>query len=76
MVRDLFAVKEIQSTFFIDGQSPMLAPTICGYVKQPTDMLYFNFNGYWNCGLLAAHFGLPHTRTGYFHFVETKTNYS
>jgi hypothetical protein len=57
---DLFAVKEIQSTFFIDvGHRAfiMLAPTIGGYVTAAYGWhVVFNFNGYWNCGSVGRSF--------------------
>jgi hypothetical protein len=36
------------------------------------DMLYFNFNGYWNCGSVGRSFWVATYTEPYFHFVETK----
>ncbi|AWG23653.1 Bcr/CflA family drug resistance efflux transporter [Flavobacterium faecale] len=69
MVRDLFPVKEIPKVFsmlmLVVGLSPMLAPTIGGYVTasygwQPVFLILMCLG---IIILLAAHFGLPNTYT-------------
>lgn len=67
MVRDLFPVKEIPKVFsllmLVVGLSPMLAPTIGGYVTDSFSwhavFLILMFLGI--IILLAAHFGLPNS---------------
>lgn len=68
MVRDLFAVKEIPKVLsllmLVVGLSPMLAPTIGGYVTVAYGwhMVFLILMGLGIAILLAAHFGLPQTR--------------
>jgi MFS family permease len=61
------------------GLSPMLAPTIGGYVTAAYGwhVVFLILMGIGIVVLLASHFGFAtYARTRYFDFVETKTNYS
>lgn len=67
MVRDLFAVKEIPKVLsmlmLVVGLSPMLAPTVGGYVTAAYGwhIVFLILMGIGIVVLLAAHFGLPDT---------------
>jgi len=67
MVRDLFPVKEIPKVLsmlmLVVGLSPMLAPTIGGYVTAAYGwhVVFLILMGIGIVVLLAAQFGLPHT---------------
>ncbi|TDE05625.1 multidrug effflux MFS transporter [Flavobacterium hiemivividum] len=67
MVRDLFEVKEIPKVLsmlmLVVGLSPMLAPTVGGYVTDAFGwhVVFLILMVIGILILLAAHFGLPHT---------------
>jgi DHA1 family bicyclomycin/chloramphenicol resistance-like MFS transporter len=59
------------------GLSPMLAPTIGGYVTAAYGWrVFLILMGIGIVVLLASHFGLYIHTNQILHFVETKTNYS
>ncbi|PWB20624.1 multidrug effflux MFS transporter [Flavobacterium sp. HTF] len=67
MVRDLFPVKDIPKVFsllmLVLGLSPMLAPTIGGYVTEDFGwhMVFFILMCMGIAILIASHFGLPNS---------------
>ena len=69
MVRDLFPVKDIPKIMsylmLVVGLSPMLAPTVGGYVTDAFGwhIVFLILMCIGILILLAAHFGLPHTHT-------------
>lgn len=68
MVRDLFPPQDTPKVFsllmLVVGLSPMLAPTIGGYVTAGFGWhaVFVILAGMGTCVLLASRFGLPHTR--------------